>query len=240
MCRTSITDISELKQAEQKLQESERLFAAFMAHLPSLAVIRDLEGRCLFANAAWERAFQKSREKWWGETTDDLWPPEIPAKFKQPDQLVMKTGEALHTLGPLPHPDGLHHWISKRFPIVDQDRQPVIIGINAIDVTGQLATQTLLERFLASSPAAIYACEVTGIFAPTYISITSRDWWVGTPWSGPKSSFRAACGRHDWRAQRPLHAWRRLHLAGTGAQARSLRYQKWQAGGLPYQTLNNL
>ncbi len=62
MCRTSITDLSDLKQAEQKLQKSERLFASFMVHLPSVAVIRDLEGRYLFANAAWEQAFQKYRE----------------------------------------------------------------------------------------------------------------------------------------------------------------------------------
>ncbi len=62
LCRASITDISDLKQAEQKLQESERLFASFMEHLPSVAVIRDLEGRYLFANAAWEQAFHKSRE----------------------------------------------------------------------------------------------------------------------------------------------------------------------------------
>ena len=60
VCRTSITDISDLKQAEEKLHASERLFASFVGHLPSVAVIRDLEGRCLFANAAWEQTFQKT------------------------------------------------------------------------------------------------------------------------------------------------------------------------------------
>src|SRR3989339_194984 len=52
VCRTSITDISDLKEAEEKLQASERLFASFVGHLPSVAVIRDLDGRCLFANTA--------------------------------------------------------------------------------------------------------------------------------------------------------------------------------------------
>ena len=99
MCRTSITDISDLKQAEQKLQESERLFASFMEHLPSVAVIRDLEGRYLFANAAWEQAFQKTREEWLGKTIEDLWPPEVAAKFKEQDRLVIETGEALQSLG---------------------------------------------------------------------------------------------------------------------------------------------
>ena len=77
VCRTSITDISDLKQAEQKLQASERLFASFVGHLPSVAVIRDLDGRYLFVNDAWEKAFHKRREEWLGKTSEELWPPEV-------------------------------------------------------------------------------------------------------------------------------------------------------------------
>jgi PAS domain S-box-containing protein len=170
VCRASISDISELKQAEGKLQESERLFAAFMGHLPSVAVIRDLEGRYLFANTAWEQAMDKSPEEWRGKTNEDLWPPAIAAKFKEQDRIVMETGEALQTLGPLPHSDGLHHWIYYRFPIVDQDGRPVMIGINAIDVTEHLETRARLEHLLASGPAAIYTCEPGGEYALRYIS----------------------------------------------------------------------
>ena len=170
ICRTSITDLSKLKQAEQKLKESERLFTSFMEHLPSVAVIRDLEGRYLFANAAWEQAFQKSREEWRGKTSDELWPPDVAAKFKAQDRQVLETGAALQSLGPLLHPDGLHHWISYRFPIVDQDGQPVMIGINAIDVTETMATKARLEHLLASGPAAIYTFAAAGNFSPTYIS----------------------------------------------------------------------
>ena len=159
VCRTSITDISDLKQAEEKLQASERLFASFVGHLPSVAVIRDLEGRYLFANAAWEQAFQKRREEWLGKTSEELWPPEVAAKFREQDRLVIESGEALQTLGSLRHPDGLHQWISHRFPIVDQDGQTVMIGINAIDVTEPMATKARLEQVLDSGPAAIYTCE---------------------------------------------------------------------------------
>jgi len=175
VCRASITDISDLKQTEQKLQDSERLFASFMGHLPSVAVIRDLEGRYLFANAAWEQAFHKSPAEWWGKTTEELWPPEVAAKFKEQDRLVIESGEALQTLGTLRHPDGLHHWISYRFPIVDQDGHTVMIGVNAIDVTEPMGNKERLERFLASSPVAIYTCEAKGDFAPTSISDNVKE-----------------------------------------------------------------
>ena len=174
VCRTSITNISDLKEAEQKLQASERLFASFVGHLPSVAVIRDLEGRYLFANAAWEQAFQKSRAEWLGKTSEELWPPEVAAKFREQDRLVIETGEALQTLGSLRHPDGLHQWISHRFPIVDQDGHTVMIGVNAIDVTESMATKARLEQVLNSGPAAIYTCEPGGDFAPSYISENTK------------------------------------------------------------------
>ncbi len=170
VCRTSITDLSELKQAEQKLQASERLFASFVGHLPSVAVIRDLEGRYLFANAAWEQAFQKSREEWLGKASEELWPPEVAAKFREQDRLVLESGEALQTLGPLRGADRIHQWISYRFPIVDPDGHAAMIGLNAIDVTEPLETKARLEHLLSSCPAAIYTCEAEGNFAPTYIS----------------------------------------------------------------------
>ncbi|MBU4357493.1 MAG: PAS domain-containing protein [Proteobacteria bacterium] len=174
MCRTSITDLSDLKQAEQKLQDSERLFAAFMEHLPSVAAIRDPEGRYLFANAAWEQAMHKSPQEWRGKTTEDLWPAEVAAKFKEQDRLVIETGEALQSLESLPHPDGQHQWVIYRFPIVDPDGQPVMIGLNAIDVTEHLKTEARLEQVLASGPAAIYTCDVARDFALSYISENTK------------------------------------------------------------------
>jgi len=170
VCRTSISDISDLKQAEQKAHDSERLFASFMGHLPGVAAIRDLEGRYLFANSGWEQTFHRTRDEWRSKTSDELWPPEVAAKFTEQDRLVIETGKPLQSLVTLRQADGLHHWIYYRFPIVDQDRQPVMIGLNAIDVTEAMEIKARLEQVLASAPAAIYTCGAKGDFAPTYIS----------------------------------------------------------------------
>jgi PAS domain S-box-containing protein len=116
VCRTSITDLTDLKQAEQKLRESERLFAAFMEHLPSVAVIRDLEGRYLFVNDAVLKAFHNTREAWLGKTIEDLWPPEVVEKFRAQDRVVLETKEPVRALDTMRHPDGLHHFIYYTFP----------------------------------------------------------------------------------------------------------------------------
>jgi PAS domain S-box-containing protein len=70
-------DMTERRQAEEALRESEARFAAFMRHLPGTAVMRDFEGRYLFANEAWERLLRRSRQDWEGKTLAEVWPPHM-------------------------------------------------------------------------------------------------------------------------------------------------------------------
>ena len=55
------SDITERKQAEENLRDSEQRFAKFMRHLPGLAWIKDSDGRYVYANDAAQEAFQTRR-----------------------------------------------------------------------------------------------------------------------------------------------------------------------------------
>ncbi|MFA4903977.1 MAG: PAS domain S-box protein [Desulfobaccales bacterium] len=148
----------------------EKMLAAFVENLPSVAVIKDLEGRYIFVNPAWEKIFHKSREEWLGKTSDQLWPPKLAAKFNEHDQTILQTREPLLTVGTMLHDDGPHHWVSYRFPITDAWGQMMMVAINAIDITEHIETKTRLEHWLDSSPTVIYTREPRGDFAITYIS----------------------------------------------------------------------
>ena len=54
-------DVTERRRAEEALQVSEARFASFMRHLPGTAVMRDFNGRYLFANETWERIRRRAR-----------------------------------------------------------------------------------------------------------------------------------------------------------------------------------
>jgi two-component system cell cycle sensor histidine kinase/response regulator CckA len=154
----------------------EEMLSAYVEHLPSVAVIKDLEGQHIFVNPAWEKIFHKSREEWLGKTSDELWPPKLAAKFNQHDQTIFKTREPLLTVGTMLHADGPHHWVSHRFPITDARGHMIMIGVNAIDITEHIETKTRLEHWLDSSPTVIYTREPRGDFAITYISRNIQAW----------------------------------------------------------------
>jgi two-component system, cell cycle sensor histidine kinase and response regulator CckA len=148
----------------------EKMLSAFIERLPSVAVIKDLKGRFLFVNPAWEKIFNKSRDEWLGKTSEELWPPEVAAKFLEQDKIVLKTGKPLFSVGTLPHAEGPRHWISSRFLIDDASGKPAMIGINAIEITEQMQTKIRLEHWLESAPTAIYTREPRGDFATTFMS----------------------------------------------------------------------
>lgn len=158
------------KKISQETPDLQEMLSGFVERLPSIAVIKDLEGRHIFANPAWEKIFHKSREEWLGKTSDELWPPKLAAKFNQHDQTIFKTRKPLLTVGTMLHADGPHHWVSHRFPITDARGQMIMIGVNAIDITEHIETKTRLEHWLDSSPTVIYTREPRGNFAITYIS----------------------------------------------------------------------
>jgi two-component system cell cycle sensor histidine kinase/response regulator CckA len=159
------------KRPPQEVPDLQKKFLlAYFEALPSVAVIKDLEGRFLFVNPAWERIFHKGRDQWLGKTAEELWSPKVAARFNEHDRIVHKTKESLVTEGTLLHEDGMHHWISFRFPIFDADGQMTMIGINAMDITEHIQTRTRLEHWLESGPTVIYTREPRGDFAFTYLS----------------------------------------------------------------------
>ncbi len=149
-------DITERRQAEEALQEREAQFASFMRHAPGTAVMRDFKGRYLFANEAWERRQHRTRQDWEGKTIAEVWPAHLAAKFYEGDLQVIAQGKTVQTIEEIPQEDGIHNWLVTKFPILDKDGRPALIGEVGLDITlRRRAEEALREseqrlRFLTS------------------------------------------------------------------------------------------
>jgi PAS domain S-box-containing protein len=141
------TDITEIKDAEDALRESEARFASFMRHLPGLAWIKDAEGRYVYVNEAAEAAFQKPLEDIYAKTDVDLFDAETAEAFRSNDQRAIARNAGVVTIETLEHADGvLHYSLVSKFPMKDASGTIQGTGGVAIDITEHRRMEEALEQ----------------------------------------------------------------------------------------------
>ncbi len=153
-------EMEERQEAEDRLRESEARFTAFMQHLPGLAVMRDVQGRYVFANKAWEQLIGPD---WQGRCLEEFWSGEEAKRLHHLDHQVLLAGEPVESLETLESAEGVRTILSYRFPIRDKDGLPYMVGTIGIDVTARRQADEALaaerQRFLSlleNLPAFIY------------------------------------------------------------------------------------
>ena len=156
-----LLEINHRARMERELKDSEARFTAFMEHLSGLATMRDVEGRYLFANRAWEETLGLAPGAWQGKTMAEIWPPKQAAALTKLDQDVFSSGKPTEQVEKMELADGPHYYLTHRFPIHDADGLPYMAGTVAIDITAreqaerQVAETGRLYRVLSQVNEAI-------------------------------------------------------------------------------------
>ncbi len=91
-------DITERKQAEVALQESQALYKSLADSLPMNLFRKDRAGRYTFANQSFLEMTGLTLEELRGKTDYDLAPPQLAACFQADDQQVFESGNVLESV----------------------------------------------------------------------------------------------------------------------------------------------
>ena len=133
------------KQAEQALEEQKALLQAIIDDSASVIWFKDWEGRYQLINREYEKLFRIPREQIKGKTDYDLFPKHIADDFRANDLRVMEAGAPLEFEESAPRDDGIHTYISSKFPMHDADRKVYAVCGIATDITRRKRVEESLE-----------------------------------------------------------------------------------------------
>jgi len=144
---------------ERQVRERTREISGILKYTPDVVYIKDLEGRYVLINARYEEILGLDIEQVRGKTDADLLPGDIAEQFGANDQRVFSSGRSLQVEERLVHTDGVHVYLSVKFPLYDEpvDGRPGrISGVCSIstDITAEKQARDQLRRLSAGVMAA--------------------------------------------------------------------------------------
>lgn len=153
------------KETNQLLIASEERFQLFMKHSPASAYIKDIDGRYIFVNRALSEDFSVPISEWIGKTDFDLFPSVEVTPIRRNDLKVLETKQTMRFEETRSRADGIHHYISFKFPLQDRVGNWLMAGMS-LDVTEQkhaIEAQGQLAAIVESSQDAIVSKDLNGI-----------------------------------------------------------------------------
>lgn len=130
-----IKDITEHKQAEEKVRATERQLRSFLDNSAVYGWMKDEEGRYVFLSKNYARHIGVRSEDLLGKTDFDYWPQEAAEQFRANDRSVLAADRAIEVLEEGQTTDGKRPWwLCHKFPYRDETGKRFVGGL-AVDLT---------------------------------------------------------------------------------------------------------
>jgi PAS domain S-box-containing protein len=130
-------DITERKQAEQALRESEQRLQAILDYSPAIIYVLDAQNRHLLVNRSYAEQLVATPADLVGKSLHEIWPAEFADLFTAQNQTILETGQLLQIEDTAPLADGLHSYITVKFPLYDATGNPYAICGISTDITAK-------------------------------------------------------------------------------------------------------
>ncbi|KKO20114.1 MAG: PAS domain-containing protein [Candidatus Brocadia sp.] len=130
-------EITEHKRFAEALRKSKEQSQAILDNTSAVIYLKDTSCRYLLINRQYEKLFHVTKEEVVGKTDYDLFPKENADAFRLNDQKVLETRRSMVVKELAPHDDGMHTYISLKFPMYDTvEGLYGVCGIST-DITGK-------------------------------------------------------------------------------------------------------
>jgi len=129
----------------EELFRQQQLLHGIVENSPAVIYAKDLQGRYLFINTRYSELFHIGPEEIVGRTDAEIFPREFAERFQENDRQVLQQGQAIEFEETVPQSDGVHTYISVKFPIRDQQGRCVAVCGISTDITDRKRAESALR-----------------------------------------------------------------------------------------------
>lgn len=177
----SLQCVTDRRRAEDALRRHEQLLQDVINNTTAVIYVKYAEGRYLLTNRRFEQLFNLTTDQIVGHTDHDIFPQHIADAFRANDVEVLERNTTVEYEEYAPHPDGLHTYISIKFPLCDHTGKPYATCGISTDITERKRVEDELR-----------ANEARGRLALTTAPVGIWDWDLQTSqlhWSPQVDTF---------------------------------------------------
>jgi len=144
-------DITDLKDSQTKLQESESFLNTILDNIPSAITVKDAKNLTYHKiNALMEKMLGMTNEVVMGKTAQDIFPKEEAALYEEQDRLIVENESFVETQRITSTRESFegHTLNHKKVPILDESGKPKYVLTISDDVTNQVKLEAEAKAYL--------------------------------------------------------------------------------------------
>ena len=192
----SFRDITLRKRAEEALRESKNIIQNIIDNSPSLIYILDLDGKFILANKKLAEVLNFSAEKLLGNTRQLVMSKVSADQHRNNDLQIINSEQAAIYEEEILESDGLHIYLTQKFPFFDSEGKIYAVGGISTDITERKQTEEAIFKskeqyrlLVESAPDIIFTIAGDGTFtslSPAFETLLSwlPEEWIGKPFAG--------------------------------------------------------
>ncbi|NJP05279.1 MAG: PAS domain S-box protein [Chloroflexaceae bacterium] len=139
------------RQLEAELYQSQMMLHSIIDNAPVAIAVKDRTGHMMLVNQYYCALLQLKEEQIIGKTEFDLFPEAVARAWREIDDQVAATAQAIQAEEVAPHvvDKQVHTYVSNKFPIIDELGRVMATGIVATDITDRKRSEEALRTFQA-------------------------------------------------------------------------------------------
>jgi len=152
-----------------ELTAGRQLLQSVIDNYPAVVYAKDRADRYILVNQHAAAFAGRAPDDILGKSSDELFPPDLAARFRKPDMQVLETGVVTTLENVVSQPDGTHTYLLNIFPLCNPDGEVYGVCGISIDISKRKQMeqelqrqQILLNTVIDNLPGMIYVTSVEG------------------------------------------------------------------------------